>query len=128
MITSSPATRSSRWRKSAWWLTRCPAMTALPISPGIAVPGQWPGPLLSVDSRMPSNIWAESPMAGISIDPTSTRGSVVPSSAGGASGTGSELLGGGGGAAIVVVDDDDDDDAVVVEEVLVDAVGLVVVE
>ena len=53
-ITSSPGTSWSRWRKSWLWLTRCPATTTLPTSPGIAEPGQWPGPWSSVASRMPS--------------------------------------------------------------------------
>ena len=68
------------------WLTRWPASTTLPTSPGIAVPGQWPGPLSSVDRRMPSNIVRVSPIAGISIVPISIRGSVVPSSGGGGDG------------------------------------------
>src|SRR5215213_4227358 len=103
MITSSPATRSSTCRKSAWWLTRWPAMTALPASPGIAVPGQWPGPLSSVASRMPSHIRADSPIAGMSIEPTVTRGSVVPSSAGGGCGTGRAALAAGIVGAVAVV-------------------------
>ena len=65
------ARSSSRSRKSALWLTRWPATTTLPTSPGIAVPGQWPGPRSSVDRRMPSNIVAVSPIRGISIEPTS---------------------------------------------------------
>ena len=43
--------------------SRCPATTTLPTSPGIAVPGQWPGPRSSVASRMPScsGRWTRSP-------------------------------------------------------------------
>ncbi len=88
-ITSSPGARSSRLRKSWLWLTRWPATTTLPTSPGIAVPGQCPGPRSSVDRRMPSWSVRCSPIAGISIEPSSTRGSLEPSSAGAAIGTGS---------------------------------------
>jgi hypothetical protein len=41
---SSPASSLSTLRKSLLWLTRWPAITELPIAPGCAVPGQWPGP------------------------------------------------------------------------------------
>ena len=80
-------------------------MTTLPTSPGIAVPGQWPGPLFNVESLMPSHMSAASPIFGISIEPSWTFGSVVPSSAGGGSGTGRATVVGGGGVVVVVVVD-----------------------
>ena len=97
MMTSSPGASWSRWRKSLWWLTRWPATTTLPTSPGIAVPGQCPGPLSSVERRMPSNIDLVRPILGISMVPSSSVGSVVPSSAGAATGTGSATAVVGGG-------------------------------
>ena len=46
---SSPATRSSTLRNTLCLLVRCPPTTTLPGWPGIAVPGQCPGPKSSVD-------------------------------------------------------------------------------
>ena len=100
MTTSSPATSRSRWRNSALWLVRWPATTTLPSSPGMAVPGQCPGPRFSVARRIPSNIGADRPSAGISMVPTSHVSSDEPSSGGGATGVGSvgaTVVGGGGG-------------------------------
>ena len=68
-ITWSPGWSWSRLRKSALWLVRWPATTTLPSSPGIAVPGQWPGPQSSVLIRIPSRNGASSPIAGIWMRP-----------------------------------------------------------
>ena len=43
-ITSSPSTRSSRWRKGLELVMRWPAKTVFPGWPGSAVPVQWLGP------------------------------------------------------------------------------------
>src|SRR4051812_4898807 len=51
-------------------------MTELPISPGIAVPGQCPGPLFRFVSVTPSPSGMSIPIAGIWIVPILTYGSV----------------------------------------------------
>ena len=42
-------------RNGRSWLTRWPPTTTLPSSPGMAVPGQWPGPRSRVGSVTPSH-------------------------------------------------------------------------
>src|SRR3954453_15250033 len=99
MNTSSPTSSLSMLRNGLSWLTRCPAITTLPICPGIAVPGQWPGPWSSVVSVMPSYIAFDTPIFGISIVPTCANSPAARGSAGGASGLGNVA------ATVVVVDD-----------------------
>src|SRR3954452_19901673 len=98
MMTSSPISSLSMFRKGLSWLTLCPAITTLPICPGIAVPGQCPGPWSSVVSVTPSYIALETPIFGISIVPTCVNCSAARGSAGGASGFGNVS------ATVVVVD------------------------
>src|SRR4051812_39913520 len=98
-ITWSPGTRRSMLRKSAWWLTRCPAITTLPTWPGLADPGQWPGPAFNVPRVTPSYILVSTPIAGISILPASTSGSLA-FACGGGTGTGNATV---VVAAVVVV-------------------------
>src|SRR3954447_26811635 len=99
MMTSSPISSLSMFRNGLSWLTLCPAITTLPICPGIAVPGQWPGPWSRVVNVMPSYIALEAPILGISIVPTCVSCSAARGSAGGASGLGNVA------ATVVVVDD-----------------------
>src|SRR5437879_4078876 len=68
-MTSSPGVSWSISRNGWLWVTRWPAKTVLPGSPGNAVPGQWLGPLLMVLRAMPSQIECTRPILGISIVP-----------------------------------------------------------
>src|SRR4051795_13514542 len=120
MMTSSPISSLSMFRKGLSWLTLCPAITTLPICPGIAVPGQWPGPWSRVVNVMPSYIALETPILGISIVPTCVSCSAARGSAGGDSGFGNV-------AATVVVVDDVVVGALVVVVDDVDVVGGIVV-
>src|SRR3954453_3011211 len=120
MITSSPTSSLSMLRNGLSWLTRGPAIPTLPICPGIAVPGQWPGPWSSVVSVMPSYIALDTPILGISIVPTCVSCSAARGSAGGDSGFGNV-------AATVVVVDDVVVGALVVVVDDVDVVGGIVV-
>ena len=94
-------------RNTLCLLVRCPPTTTLPIWPGSALPGQWPGPWSSVVSLIPSYIVMYTSIAGISIQPTSMTGSMPFSSGGGAIGWGRTT-----GMVVVVV--------VVVVDVLLD--------
>src|SRR4051812_38413400 len=113
MMTSSPISSLSMFRNGLSWLTLCPAITTLPICPGIAVPGQWPGPWSRVVNVMPSYIALETPILGMSIVPTCVSCSAARGSAGGASGLGNvaaTVVVVGAvvvGALVVVVDDVD---------------------
>ena len=60
-------------RNGLLWLVRWPATTTLPTWPGMAVPGQWPGPLSSVDRAMPSYMSAETFSFGMSMWPRSLQ-------------------------------------------------------
>ncbi len=82
----SPGTRSLTWRKSAWWLVRWPATTTLPTCPGIADPGQWPGPGRACVNRIPSYSVASIPSFGMAIRPSWPRFSAARGSCGGAIG------------------------------------------
>ena len=75
-------------RNTLCLLVRCPPTTTLPMWPGSALPGQWPGPWSSVVSLIPSYIAMYTSIAGISIEPTSMTGSTPFSSSGGAIGWG----------------------------------------
>src|SRR5205085_11110355 len=54
----------------------------LPISPGMAVPGQWLGPWSMLRRVMPSMIGCTRPILGISIVPISFTGSAAYGSGG----------------------------------------------
>src|SRR3954447_5720216 len=120
MMTSSPISSLSMFRNGLSWLTLCPAITTLPICPGIAVPGQWPGPWSRVVNVMPSYIALETPILGISMVPTCVSCSAARGSAGGDSGFGNV-------AATVVVVDEVVVGALVVVVDDVDVVGGIVV-
>src|SRR4051812_4695804 len=120
MMTSSPISSLSMFRNGLSWLTLCPAITTLPICPGIAVPGQWPGPWSRVVNVMPSYIALETPILGMSIVPSWVSCSAPRGSAGGASGLGNV-------AATVVVVDEVVVGALVVVVDDVDVVGGIVV-
>src|SRR3954471_14345769 len=111
MMTSSPISSLSMFRNGLSWLTRCPAITTFPICPGIAVPGQWPGPWSRVVRVMPSNMDFDTPILGISIVPTCVSCSAARGSAGGASGfgkvAGTVVVDDVVGVLVVVVDDVD---------------------
>src|SRR4051812_959605 len=56
--------------RNGWvWVTRWPANTALPFSPGKAVPGQWLGPRSMLRIVMPWKIGLTRPIFGISMVP-----------------------------------------------------------
>src|SRR5687768_16969427 len=82
------------WRKGWVLVTRWPANTALPTSPGSAVPGQWLGPLSMLRIVMPWKTGWTRPILGISIEPICSTGSGAYSFFGGATGA-------GGGAVVV---------------------------
>src|SRR5262249_43006863 len=73
----SPGTSSSMWRNGRSWLTRWPPTTTLPNCPGMAVPGQWPGPRFNVESVIPSHIEWSNWIFGMAIVPICTAGSIA---------------------------------------------------
>src|SRR5712691_6676305 len=102
---SSPSTSWSMLRNGWVWVTRCPAKTALPNWPGMALPGQWPGPWSMTVSVTPSKTGWTRPILGIRISPTWTIGLGALALLGGAMGLARGAAAGwpAGEAAVIVV-------------------------
>src|SRR5688572_19065746 len=96
---SSPATISLIRRNGWLCVTRCPANTELPSWPGLALPGQCPGPLSMTVRVTPSYTGCTSPIFGMWISPILTIAEAARGLAGGAIG----VVRGAGAAPVVEV-------------------------